>query len=286
MPHVLLIEDDARIREIVERGLGSRGLVVTSAEDGPTGLDLARKLEVDVVLLDLMLPGMSGLEVLEEIRLAKPRLPVVALTALDDTRSKVAGLDAGADDYLTKPFSLEELAARVRARLRAKEDAGALKAGPLTVDPVAHRAVLNGREVPLSARELALLAAFVRHTGQVLSRSQLLDMVWDLDFDPGSNVVEVYVAADGLPLLGAGRGAGPSPVRAAAVVLGGSLLFFLAVLTGAGRHGAVPVPTAIALGVPASQRRPRPVHRRHPARPGPPPGLRAAPGRARRRLRR
>jgi DNA-binding response OmpR family regulator len=197
MPHhVLLIEDDARIREIVERGLGSRGSVVTSADDGLAGLDLARKLEVDVVLLDLMLPGLSGLEVLEEIRLAKPRLPVVALTALDDTRSKVAGLDAGADDYLTKPFSLEELAARVRARLRSRDDeAGALKAGPLTVDPVAHRAVLNGREVPLSARELALLAAFVRNTGQVLSRSQLLDMVWDIDFDPGSNVVEVYVAA-------------------------------------------------------------------------------------------
>jgi DNA-binding response OmpR family regulator len=195
MPHVLLIEDDARIREIVERGLGSRGFVVTSAEDGLAGLDLARKLEVDVVLLDIMLPGMSGLEVLQEIRLAKPRLPVVALTALDDTRSKVAGLDAGADDYLTKPFSLEELAARVRARVRSRDDAGALKAGPLTVDPVAHRAVLNGREVPLSARELALLAAFIRHNGQVLSRSQLLDMVWDVNFDPGSNVVEVYVAA-------------------------------------------------------------------------------------------
>jgi two-component system, OmpR family, copper resistance phosphate regulon response regulator CusR len=195
MPHVLLIEDDARIREIVERGLGSRGFVVTSAEDGPVGLDLAQKLEVDVVLLDLMLPGLSGLEVLEGIRLAKPRLPVVALTALDDTRSKVAGLDAGADDYLTKPFELEELAARVRARLRSREEAGALKAGPLTVDPVAHRAVLNGREVPLSARELALLAAFIRHNGQVLTRSQLLDMVWDLNFDPGSNVVEVYVAA-------------------------------------------------------------------------------------------
>jgi len=196
MSHVLLIEDDGRIREIVERGLGSRGLVVTSAADGPTGLELARKLEVDLVLLDLMLPGMSGLEVLEELRLSKPRLPVVALTALDDTSSKVAGLDAGADDYLTKPFSLDELAARIRARLRSTEaDSGALKAGPLTVDPVSHRAVLAGREVPLSARELALLAAFVRHNGQVLSRPQLLSLVWDLDFDPGSNVVEVYVAA-------------------------------------------------------------------------------------------
>jgi two-component system, OmpR family, response regulator len=196
MSHVLLIEDDARIREIVERGLGSRGLVVTSAPDGPTGLELARKLEVDLVLLDLMLPGMSGLEVLEELRVSKPRLPVVALTALDDTSSKVAGLDAGADDYLTKPFSLDELAARIRARLRSTEaDSGAIKAGPLTVDPVSHRAILEGREVPLSARELAVLAAFVRHNGQVLSRSQLLSLVWDLDFDPGSNVVEVYVAA-------------------------------------------------------------------------------------------
>jgi DNA-binding response OmpR family regulator len=196
LSHVLLIEDDARIREIVERGLGSRGLVVTSAPDGPSGLELARKLEIDLVLLDLMLPGMSGLEVLEELRLSKPRLPVVALTALDDTSSKVAGLDAGADDYLTKPFSLDELAARIRARLRSSEaDDGAIKAGPLTVDPVSHRAVLEGREVPLSARELAVLAAFVRHQGQVLSRSQLLSMVWDLDFDPGSNVVEVYVAA-------------------------------------------------------------------------------------------
>jgi DNA-binding response OmpR family regulator len=229
MPHVLLIEDDARIREIVERGLGSRGFVVTSAEDGPAGLDLAQKLEVDVVLLDLMLPGLSGLEVLEGIRLAKPRLPVVALTALDDTRSKVAGLDAGADDYITKPFSLEELTARVRARLRSREDAGALKAGPLTVDPVAHRAVLNGREVPLSARELALLAAFIRHNGQVLSRSQLLDMVWDVNFDPGSNVVEVYVAALRRK-LGAGwidtvRGMGyrfSAPVEAPADTPGGS----------------------------------------------------------------
>ena len=130
MPHVLLIEDDARIREIVERGLGSRGFVVTSAEDGPTGLELAQKLEVDVVLLDLMLPGLSGLEVLEGIRLAKPRLPVVALTALDDTRSKVAGLDAGADDYIVKPFDTPELLARIRGVLRRSKDHRA--ASPLT----------------------------------------------------------------------------------------------------------------------------------------------------------
>jgi two-component system, OmpR family, response regulator QseB len=194
--HVLLIEDDARIRDIVERGLGARGFVVSSAPDGESGTDLARKLDVDLVLLDLILPGAHGLEVLEEIRAAKPRLPVIALTALDDTGSKIGGLEAGADDYVTKPFSVEELAARIRARLRwSEEEGGVLKSGPLTLDLAAHRAVLDGREVPLSARELELLAAFMRHPGQVLSRGQLLRLVWNLEFDPGSNVVEVYVGA-------------------------------------------------------------------------------------------
>ena len=193
---MLLIEDDARIRDIVERGLGARGFVVSSAAEGEAGAELARKLDVDLVLLDLVLPGTHGLEVLEEIRSAKPRLPVIALTALDDTGSKIGGLEAGADDYVTKPFSVEELAARIRARLRwTDEDGGVLKSGPLTLDLAAHRAVLDGREVALSARELELLAAFMRHPGQVLSRGQLLRLVWNLEFDPGSNVVEVYVGA-------------------------------------------------------------------------------------------
>jgi len=194
--HVLLIEDDPRIREIVERGLGARGFAVSAAADGLAGLELVRKLDVDLVLLDLVLPGRDGLDVLEDIREARPRLPVIAVTALDDMGSKVVGLDAGADDYVTKPFSVDELAARIRARLRwAEEDGGVLKAGSLTLDLAAHRAVLDGREVALSARELELLAAFMRHPGQVLSRGQLLTLVWDVDFDPGSNVVEVYVAA-------------------------------------------------------------------------------------------
>jgi DNA-binding response OmpR family regulator len=196
VPHVLLVEDDDRIREIVERGLGARGYLVTSAPDGPAGVELATKLAVDVVLLDIVLPGKGGLEVLEDIRAVKPRLPVIALTALDDAASLVGGLDAGADDYVTKPFAIEELAARIRARLRWRDDDGPLlKAGPLTVDLIAHQAVLAGREVQLSARELQLLAAFVRHPGQVLSRTQLLDWVWDINFDPGSNVVDGYVAA-------------------------------------------------------------------------------------------
>jgi DNA-binding response OmpR family regulator len=196
MMHVLLIEDDARIRDIVERGLGARGFVVSSAPDGESGADLARKLDVDLVLLDLILPGRQGLDILEEIRSAKPRLPVIALTALDDTGSKIGGLEAGADDYVTKPFSVEELAARIRARLRwTDEDGGVLKSGPLTLDLAAHRAVMDGKEVALSARELELLAAFMRHPGQVLTRGQLLRLVWNLEFDPGSNVVEVYVGA-------------------------------------------------------------------------------------------
>lgn len=194
--HVLLIEDDGRIRDIVERGLGSRGFVVTSASDAESGVELAAKLEIDVVLLDLVLPQRGGLAALTDIKSAKPEVPVIALTALDDIDSKVGGLDAGVDDYVTKPFSIEELAARIRARLRdGGEEGSVLKAGELTVDLVAHRAVLAGKEVHLSARELSLLATFVQHRGQVLSRAQLLQMVWDMDFDPGSNVVEVFVAA-------------------------------------------------------------------------------------------
>ncbi len=194
--HILLIEDDPRMREIVERGLGSRGFAISSASDGSSGLELIRKLAVDLVLLDVILPDMGGLQVLEEIRTLKPRLPVIVLTALGDVTSRVGGLDAGADDYVTKPFSIEELSARIRARLRWREgDGGLLKSGPLTVDLTAHRAFLAGREIPLSARELTLLATFLRHPGHVLSRPQLLQMVWEIDFDPGSNVVEVYVAA-------------------------------------------------------------------------------------------
>ena len=196
MNHVLLIEDDPRICEIVVRGLGARGFDVTTATDGRGGVQLASSLDVDLILLDLVLPDISGVEVLEHVRAVKPRLPVIALTALDDLGSKINGLDAGADDYVTKPFSVDELAARIRARLRRGEgDETVLRSGPLSVDIVAHRAVLEGREVALSARELSLLATFMQHIGNVLTRQQLLSQVWDIDFDPGSNVVDVHVSA-------------------------------------------------------------------------------------------
>jgi DNA-binding response OmpR family regulator len=191
-----VIEDDARIREVVERGLGARGFAVTSAPDAPSGIELGCNLDVDLVLLDLVLPGGDGFAVLESLRSVKPRLPVIALTALADLRYKLDGLEAGADDYVTKPFAIEELVARIRARLRwAEEDDTILKSGPVTLDLAAHRAVVDGGSVSLSAREVALLAAFLRHPGQVLSRDQLLRLVWEVDFDPGSNVVDVYVAA-------------------------------------------------------------------------------------------
>lgn len=193
---ILLVEDDARIRDIVERGLGPRGFNVTLASDAASGIELATKLEVDLVLLDLNLPDSSGLDVMGEVHKVKPRLPFIVLTALADTISKVGGLDAEADDYVTKPFSIDELVARVRARLRwGDEEATVLQAGAVTLDMAAHQAFVDGREVHVSARELSLLAAFMRHPGQVLSRAQLLEMVWDLAFDPGSNVVDVHVAA-------------------------------------------------------------------------------------------
>ncbi len=171
MTHILLIEDDPRIRDIVEEGLGMRGLMVTSAPDGETGTELAEKLtSIDLILLDLMLPGMSGLQALRVIRKVRPTLPVIALTALDDVGSKVSGLEAGADDYVTKPFSVEELAARIRARLRwSEEGVTVLQSGSLTVDLASHRAFLDGAEIHLSARE-----ALVAGDAHPSSRSRLV----------------------------------------------------------------------------------------------------------------
>jgi DNA-binding response OmpR family regulator len=195
MAQVLLIEDDPRIRQVVERGLGSRGMSVSSASDAAAGIAALRSSTVDVVLLDLVLPDLDGLALLRAIRAARPQLPVIALTALDDMRSKLDGLDGGADDYVTKPFSIAELAARIRARLRSMRHGTRLEAGALALDLRTHRASLDGRSVLLSAREASLLAVFAAHPSRVLSRGELLRTVWEIDFDPGTNVVDVYVAA-------------------------------------------------------------------------------------------
>ncbi len=193
---VLLIEDDGRIRALVKEGLAARGFSVTAVPDGTSAIGILRARSPDLVLLDLMLPDVDGFALLAAIRATHPRLPVIALTARDDERSKLDGFAGGADDYVTKPFSLAELAARIQARLRWREEDGKrLAAGPLTLDLANNRASLAGHTVPLSARESALLATFIHRAGDLLTREQLLRLVWELEFDPGSNVVDVYVAA-------------------------------------------------------------------------------------------
>ncbi|WP_420452103.1 response regulator transcription factor [Ilumatobacter sp.] len=192
---VLVIEDEERIVRFLERGLEAEGYVVVATHSGERGVQLARTLPVDAVILDLMLPGLSGEEVLDRIRESDRDLPIIVLTAKDSVPDRVAMLNAGADDYLSKPFSLTELIARIRARLRdrGQERATSLEVGAVTLDLLARRAVLDGREIDLTAREFSLLETFMRHPGQVLSEFQLLDLVWGYGFDTGSNVVEVYV---------------------------------------------------------------------------------------------
>jgi DNA-binding response OmpR family regulator len=168
---------------------------VTAVEDGPTAVALARDDAFDLLILDLGLPGLDGTEVLRQIRAEGRRLPVLILSARDDVRDRVGGLNLGADDYLTKPFEFDELLARVQARLRTAgtSEPVVLRAGGLTLDLRTRRAVVDGAGVDLSAREFALLECFMRHPDQVLSQEQLLSQVWGYDFDPGSNVIEVYV---------------------------------------------------------------------------------------------
>ncbi|MTV27848.1 response regulator transcription factor [Nitriliruptoraceae bacterium ZYF776] len=193
--NILIVEDEARIAAFVERGLKAEGFAVQTASDGETGYALACAEETDLVILDLMLPGLSGEQVLERLRTRRPDVPVIVLTAKDAIEDRVRNLNAGADDYLTKPFSFAELLARVHARLRARDQASAtvLDGGDVSLDLRSRTAAIDGREVSLTAREFALLETFLRHPGQVLSQVQLMDRVWGYDFDPGSNVVEVYV---------------------------------------------------------------------------------------------
>jgi DNA-binding response OmpR family regulator len=193
--NVLIVEDEPRIAAFIERGLKAEGFAVQVAADGETGLALARADEVDLVLLDLMLPRRSGEDVLTELRATRPDVPVIVLTARDAVDDRVRNLNAGADDYVTKPFSFAELLARIHARLRTKDQRSAseLSAGAVDLDLRSRTARLDGRQVELTAREFSLLETFMRHPGQVLSQVQLMDRVWGYDFDPGSNVVEVYV---------------------------------------------------------------------------------------------
>ena len=192
---VLLIEDDPAIVRFLERGLAAHGHGTLTAEDGEEGARLAAAEPVDLVLLDIMLPRLDGHQTLRRIRLRRPDLPVLMLTARDEVQQKVSALDGGANDYLTKPFDLEELLARMRALTRRPDQAWSsrMEFGDLKVDLRSRRVWRGGRQVDLSSREFALLEYFMSHPGQVLSRQQILSAVWDYAFDPGSNVVDVYV---------------------------------------------------------------------------------------------
>lgn len=195
MTHVLVVEDEERIVSFVRRGLTAAGYEVTSTASGLEALDLLNRGGVDLVLLDFGLPDLDGLEVVQRMRAAGLDLPVIALTARDSARDLVVGLDGGADDYIPKPFTFEELLARIRARLRDRTRAQPtiLERGGLVLDLLARTATVGGRVIELPTREFALLEEFVRHAGEVLTREHLLSRVWGYEFDPGSNVVDVYV---------------------------------------------------------------------------------------------
>jgi DNA-binding response OmpR family regulator len=195
MTRILIAEDEHRLSSFLEKGLRANGYTTTVAPDGPTALALADDDDFDLLVLDLGLPGLDGLAVLRTMRAQGRRMPVIILSARDQLEDKVSGLEHGADDYVSKPFRFEELLARIRVRLRDSGTAEqtVLRAGDLALDLRTRRADVAGRQVELSAREFTMLEVFLRHPGQVLTRAQLLSHVWGYDFDPGSNVVEVYV---------------------------------------------------------------------------------------------
>jgi two-component system copper resistance phosphate regulon response regulator CusR len=192
---ILIAEDEERISSFIEKGLRANGFTTTVAGDGHQAIALARSGDFDLLILDLGLPGRDGTDVLRELREWDRQTPVVILTARDGLTDKVAGLEAGADDYVTKPFRFEELLARVRVRLRDERapEPTMLRAAGSALDLRTRRLLVGERSMELTAREFALAETFFRHAGQVLSREQLLSNVWGYDYDPGSNVVDVYV---------------------------------------------------------------------------------------------
>ena len=195
MSRILIVEDEERIASFLQKGLRANGFSTDVASDGDAGFALARSGRYDLVVLDVGLPGMDGFQVLRELRREGAQVPVVMLTARDAVEDTVAGLEGGADDYVTKPFRFEELLARVRVRLRGERapEETVLAAGGASLDLRTRRLTVDGTDADLSAREVARAEMFFRHPGQVLSREQLLSHVWGYDFDPRSNVVDVYV---------------------------------------------------------------------------------------------
>ena len=197
MTRILLVEDEEKLARFVELELKHEGYQVDKAFDGRTGLEKAEAGEYDLLLLDIMLPELNGLEVLRRIRRAENAVPVIMLTARDAVMDKVTGLDMGADDYITKPFSIEELLARIRAALRKqtaqKKEESVLTCGDLTVDVSRHRVTRGGKEIELTSREFSLLQYFMENKTIVLTRDQLLERVWGYGYLGETNVVDVYV---------------------------------------------------------------------------------------------
>ena len=192
---VLVVEDEARMAGLLKRALQEEGHAVDIASDGPEGLWLATENAYEAIVLDVMLPGLDGIQLCRRLRESGSWVPVLLLTARDSVGDRVRGLDAGADDYLVKPFSLLELAARLRALARRgdRPRPAVLAEGDLRLDPAAKRAWRAGTEVQLTPKEFALLEFFLRHPGRVLTRSQIIEAVWDFAYDGGSNVVDQYV---------------------------------------------------------------------------------------------
>lgn len=194
MTRILVVDDEPHIVSLVTRGLTSEGYETVVAEDGAEALELAMEPDLDLIILDVGLPTMDGFDVLRHLRARGNTVPVIMLTARSGTGDTIEGLDAGASDYVSKPFAVAELLARVRSRLRESPATPVvLTRGDVSLDVLARRVTVGDREVDLSAREFTLAEQFLRHPGEVLTREVLLSRVWGLDFDPGSNVVDVYV---------------------------------------------------------------------------------------------
>jgi DNA-binding response OmpR family regulator len=194
---ILLVEDEPAVAAFLHQGLTEQDYTVDLAADGLLGLRRAQSTQYDCLILDHMLPGLSGLEVCRQVRAHDAGVPILMLTALGDTDDKIRGLDAGADDYLVKPFAFEELLARLRALVRRRTEVPApksmLQLADLILDPSSRRAERAGQVVQLTAREFSLLEYLLRNQGRVVSRANLLEHVWDMSYDSGSNVIDVYI---------------------------------------------------------------------------------------------
>jgi DNA-binding response OmpR family regulator len=190
---ILVIEDELKVARFLKKGLEAEGYEVETAADGKSGEKLARTEAYDLILLDVLLPKKGGFEILRDLRKDEIRIPILMLTARSTTEDIVGGLDQGADDYLTKPFAFTELLARIRSLMRRGTVKTKLKYIDLTLDTIAHKASRAGKQIELTAREYALIEYFMRNRGKLISRQELAKEIWGYNFDPGTNVVDVYV---------------------------------------------------------------------------------------------